>query len=108
MDTVVNNERGGPDKCTTEPERFRIRGTLVRAVAGRKPSDVSSVEQRAVDPTGRDVNSAEQRAVDPRDGNNVGPRAAEPRVTIRVARGPVGLVGLGPPYFVGAVAGGRP
>jgi len=118
MDT---NERGGPDKCATEPEGFRIHRALVPAVAAREPSDVSSVKQRAVEP--RDVNSVEQRAVDPSDVNNVGQRAAEPRVIIRVARGgepriwnialargPVAglVVGLRPLYSVRAVVGGRP
>ena len=69
MDTVVNNERGGPDKYATEPERFRRPRPLVRAVAPCEPCDVSSVEQRAADPS------------------DVRKRATELRVTIRVARG---------------------
>jgi hypothetical protein len=113
MGTVVNNERGGPEKCAgAEPEGFKIHRALARAVATRESSGVNSIEQPAAEPRDVDsveqrgvelrvVNSAErrdarvepsdvdgveQRGVDPSYVNNVEQRGVESRVTIRVAR----------------------
>jgi hypothetical protein len=76
MDTVVNSERGGSGKRTTEPEGFRIHRALIRAVAAREPCDVSSVKQRAFEPS--DVNSAPPTPATPTTSDSAPPSPGSP------------------------------